>query len=722
MSIQGPARRLALLATALILIAGVSRAGTASSETWDRVPSPLRDVRADAKVAAASAATAQDWLTVSTAELSALEGRKGRLRLEGFPIGPGLRADLLLERFQAITANAQVITMTAQGERRERLKPITQFKGTVDGQPDSRVYVGVSAGMIVAYVQSDLGLTYVGPESADGSGSSYIVRGAGSRLYDEIAAAGFTCRADELPELGGVPSTTLEREAVASPSGAIYDLAAVSIETDQELRNFFPSAGAMLFYIQNLFGAGSVIYERDLTMRLLINLIQVWEIPDPYGSSTSTQTQLFALSQWWHDNRPKTTYPRATVHFLSKVANNGGLAFRPAMCADDILGGMGWTGGYGVSQVHADYPSSTFDLIVTTHEIGHNSGSKHTHCFVPPIDMCYSGDVSGGVPCYVGATSVPMGGGTLMSYCHLLPPGLSNINLLFHIRCINEQMLPYLNPLTCMGLVDDQPLAFGSITPNHGTIAGGTAVAVAGNGFDPGVNVELGGVDVLVTAQNQTSIVGFTQPHALGTVNLVLKNLDTTTITVPGGFIYHFGDVTPGHLFFNFINRLANFGVTSGCGGGNYCPDTAVTRDQMAVFLLVAKEGSAYSPPACVTAVFSDVPCANPFSKWINELANPARNITSGCGGGNYCPSSAVTRETMAVFLLRTEGGPSYTPPACVTPVFTDMPCSSGFARWVNELVQRGITAGCGGGNYCGSNPVTRGQMAVLLVATFNLP
>jgi hypothetical protein len=76
----------------------------------------------------------------------------------------------------------------------------------------------------------------------------------------------------------------------------------------------------------------------------------------------------------------------------------------------------------------------------------------------------------------------------------------------------------------------------------------------------------------------------------------------------------------------------------------------------------------------------------------------------------------------MAVFLLRTEGGPTYTPPDCVTPAFNDMPCSSPYAKWVNELALRGITGGCGGGNYCGSNPVTRGQMAVFLVVTFSLP
>jgi len=46
-----------------------------------------------------------------------------------------------------------------------------------------------------------------------------------------------------------------------------------------------------------------------------------------------------------------------------------------------------------------------------------------------------------------------------------------------------------------------------------------------------------------------------------------------------------FGDVPPSHLFFQFIEALAASGITGGCGGGNYCPDTPLTRGQMAVFL-----------------------------------------------------------------------------------------------------------------------------------------
>ena len=54
------------------------------------------------------------------------------------------------------------------------------------------------------------------------------------------------------------------------------------------------------------------------------------------------------------------------------------------------------------------------------------------------------------------------------------------------------------------------------------------------------------------------------------------------------------------------------------------------------------------------------------------------RGITGGCGGGNYCPNNTVTRAQMSVFLLKTSQGPSYTPPPCTGTVFDDVPCQGG--------------------------------------------
>lgn len=49
-----------------------------------------------------------------------------------------------------------------------------------------------------------------------------------------------------------------------------------------------------------------------------------------------------------------------------------------------------------------------------------------------------------------------------------------------------------------------------------------------------------------------------------------------------------FLDVPTNHPFFRFVEALAASGITGGCGGNLYCPDAAVTRGQMAVFLATA--------------------------------------------------------------------------------------------------------------------------------------
>jgi S-layer homology domain len=93
--------------------------------------------------------------------------------------------------------------------------------------------------------------------------------------------------------------------------------------------------------------------------------------------------------------------------------------------------------------------------------------------------------------------------------------------------------------------------------------------------------------------------------------------------------------------------------------------------------------------------------------------------VTGGCAGGNYCPGDPVTRAQMAVFLLKSNFGSDHVPPPCTGTVFNDVPCTGGiFDPWIEELASLGITGGCGGGNYCPANSVTRAQMAVFLLKT----
>ena len=63
-------------------------------------------------------------------------------------------------------------------------------------------------------------------------------------------------------------------------------------------------------------------------------------------------------------------------------------------------------------------------------------------------------------------------------------------------------------------------------------------------------------------------------------------------------------------------------------------------------------------------------------------------------------------------------------PPPPSQPTFADVPVNHPFAAWIYQLAAEGITAGCASNpaRYCPDSPVTRAQMAVFLVRTFNLP
>jgi hypothetical protein len=178
-----------------------------------------------------------------------------------------------------------------------------------------------------------------------------------------------------------------------------------------------------------------------------------------------------------------------------------------------------------------------------------------------------------------------------------------------------------------------------------------------------------------------------------------------------------FDDVPPGHWAHAHIQALAAAGVTSGCGGNNFCPNGLVTRAEMAVFLLRGKHGAGFTPPPA-GGLFADVPTSHWAAAWIEQLAR--EGIAAGCAAGRYCPDVAVTRAQMAIFLVRAISPPGYTPPA-PGGMFVDVPRSYWAAGWIEQLARTGITSGCGGGRFCPEPAVSRAEMAVFLVRAFGL-
>lgn len=111
-----------------------------------------------------------------------------------------------------------------------------------------------------------------------------------------------------------------------------------------------------------------------------------------------------------------------------------------------------------------------------------------------------------------------------------------------------------------------------------------------------------------------------------------------------------FDDVDATSFYAPFIERMAELGVTGGCGDGSgFCPDRNVTRAQMAVFL-----SRAYTLPEGPDPMFSDIPDNAWYAREVAKLA--ASGITAGCGDGTkFCPSQDTTRAQMATFLFRAD-------------------------------------------------------------------
>ncbi|MCX8042033.1 MAG: S-layer homology domain-containing protein, partial [Thermodesulfobacteriaceae bacterium] len=124
-------------------------------------------------------------------------------------------------------------------------------------------------------------------------------------------------------------------------------------------------------------------------------------------------------------------------------------------------------------------------------------------------------------------------------------------------------------------------------------------------------------------------------------------------------FVYnsvpYFSDVSPNRWSFKYVQRLYEDGITRGCGETSFCPESEVTRAQMAAFLVRALVGEnfSYNP----NPYFMDVPSNHWAFKYVQKLKE--LGITRGCNeaGTLYCPEAGVTRAQMAVFLYRAFGG-----------------------------------------------------------------
>ena len=178
------------------------------------------------------------------------------------------------------------------------------------------------------------------------------------------------------------------------------------------------------------------------------------------------------------------------------------------------------------------------------------------------------------------------------------------------------------------------------------------------------------------------------------------------------------------------VELLFKKGTTGGCaalepetGSRLYCPELAVTRDQMAVFII---RSLGLTPLFPGTPTFQDVPAGYWALGEIERLFQ--QGITGGCAGGPppattfFCPTDPVRRDQMAAFLIRARGLTQLNPAVAT---FSDVPTGYWAFGSIERLVEQAITQGCATGPprlFCPADSVTRRQMAAFLIRAFGPP
>jgi hypothetical protein len=461
------------------------------------------------------------------------------VKTEAVTLDDGTEAEFEVSPLQVFAPGARIVVHGRTGDLLAPAPTDRWFTGRVAGDPAS-VVVLARGRSVRGFIVQEGRVSLLGPERhlyGDGPPGRTVVRTLDPETEVPDAMRTFTCGTDALP----VPpdASAPARPGRRALSSTMY-FAGIAIETDYELYTKFNSTANLAKYVGDLLAFVSAVYQRDVLVTLQVNHLSIWTTAaDPWNATASTSAVLSEFLTYWNTNR--SGVPRSTAHMLSGKGLGGGVAYLNALCS-----GFGYGVSTSLAGVAPTNISTTYwDFMVVAHELGHNFGSPHTHCYTPPVDPCYAGE---GGSCYSGTTSVPPEKGTIMSYCHLRPGGYGNIKMFLGVtgetsQAVTTRIRSYVEGrATCFG-TGPGPAVTG-ISPDSGPASGGTPVTITGSNFAAGMTVTIGGVAATgVTVVSATTITATTGPHADGVVDVTVKTAGVPGFTAVA--IYTYGTGVP---------------------------------------------------------------------------------------------------------------------------------------------------------------------------------
>ncbi|MBI4916177.1 MAG: hypothetical protein HY825_10045 [Acidobacteria bacterium] len=351
--------------------------------------------------------------------------------LDDWPVAPGMWADVVVTRREVYAKDAEIVVSVGRMVRPGERSSWRFFWGAATDDPAVRVMIALDdAGTVARAVSFTVeGAAEIRP-SAIGGVFEIVDADAAA------AAAGatpWTCAQDSLP--AEVPVAAPWPDEAGSDHLATLHTLTVAVDTDTELLSvkFGDNTTNATNYIASLFAAMNAMYEADVNVRLLVGTTYLRVGTDPWTvtGSPANGDHLDEFGNYWIANYSGVTRGLAAMLSGKQASGASGIAWVFAPCSSQY--------GYSFSEVYR-IDNLAGDARIVGHEIGHNFGSPHTHCYDPPIDHCWSGEVFGLHACYSGATSCPGGPGTIMSYCHKI--GCGN-----NLMQFGATVVAYLDPI-----------------------------------------------------------------------------------------------------------------------------------------------------------------------------------------------------------------------------------------------------------------------------------
>ena len=178
------------------------------------------------------------------------------------------------------------------------------------------------------------------------------------------------------------------------------------------------------------------------------------------------------------------------------------------------------------------------------------------------------------------------------------------------------------------------------VTPNAGSLAGGTRILITGTGFLPtfeiGVNIGSAEVSVL-TLPTPTQIIVETPPSSAGPKDVVVRNRDGQTATLKAAFTYNPGPSIRGIIPDN--GKLAG-GTRIVIEGGGFLPGAVVLFGDIGRRVFVPAPSPERVSSTRITAVTPKV-VGRPGPKDV-VVQNPDRQMALVEGGFTYNPLPAI--------------------------------------------------------------------------------